>query len=101
MTASLSNLVEDISEINKKEPQNEFINSMRSMSASLSSLIDDGSEINKKETENEFIGIKRSMLASLSSITNDLSEINKKISLAVLIETFPNTYQLCNKDLNK
>ena len=101
ISASLSNLIDDISEINKKESENEFIDSMRSMSASLSSLIDDISEINKKEPENEFINSMRSMLASLSSIINDLLENNKKISLAILIEKFPNTYHLCNKDLNK
>ena len=41
------------------------------------------------------------MLASLSSLVDDISEINKKISLIELSEKFPNTYQLCNKDLNK
>ena len=30
-----------------------------------------------------------------------MSEIDKKISHAALIEKFPNTYQLCNKDHNK
>ena len=100
MSASLSSLIDDVSEINKKELTNEFIDSMRSMSASLSSLIDDVSEIHKKELENEFVNSMRSMLASLLSLINDLSEFNKKISLAVLIENFPNTYQLCNKDLN-
>ena len=101
MLVSLSSLIDDVSEINKKEPTHEFIDSMRSMSASLSSLIDDVSEIHKKELENEFVNSMRSMLASLLSLINDLSEFNKKISLAVLIENFPNTYQLCNKDLNK
>ena len=56
MSASLSSLTDDVSEINKNELTNEFIDSMRSMSASLSSLIDDVSEINKKELTNEFIG---------------------------------------------
>ena len=70
------------------------------MSASLSDLIDDVSEVNKKRT-NEFFVSMRSMLASLWSLIDELSEINKKITLAVLIEKFPNTYQLCNKDLDK
>ena len=48
------------------------------MSASLSSRINDLSEINKKELENEFIDSMKSMLASLSSLINDFSEINKK-----------------------
>ena len=41
------------------------------------------------------------MLASLSCLVDDLSEINKKILLIELSEKFYNTYQLCNKDLNK
>ena len=71
---------------------------MRSMSASLSSLIDDVAEINKKEPENEFIDSMRSMMTSLSQSIDKVSEIDKKISVAVLIEKFPNTYQFCNKD---
>ena len=51
---------------------------MRSMSASLSSLIDDVSEINKKEPENEFIGSMRSMMTSLSQSIDKVSEIDKK-----------------------
>ena len=60
MSDSLSNL----SEINKKEPENEFIDSMRSMVASLLSLVDNISEINKKE-QAKLIDSVRSMLASL------------------------------------
>ena len=41
------------------------------------------------------------MLASLSSLVDNLSEINKKESVNELIEKCPNTYQFCNKDLNK
>ena len=41
------------------------------------------------------------MLASLSCLLDDLSESNKKISLTELSEKFPNTYQFCNRDLNK
>ena len=43
----------------------------------------------------------RSMLASLSQSIDVLSETDKKISQATLIEKFLNTYQLCNKDLDK
>ena len=43
----------------------------------------------------------RSMMASLSQSIDIVSETDKKISQAVLIEKLPNTYQLCNKDLNK
>ena len=57
--------------------------------------------IDKKEPENKFIDNMRSMMASLSQSINKISKIDKKISQATLIEKFPNTYELCNKDLNK
>ena len=37
----------------------------------------------------------------LSQSIDKVSEIDKKMSYASLIEKFPNTYQLCNNDLNK
>ena len=44
----------------------------------------------------------RSVKASPSQSIDVISEIDKKkISQAELIEKFPDTYQLCNKDLNK
>ena len=49
------------------------------MDRSLASLVDDLPEINKKKPEDEFIDNFRSMLASLSCYLNNLSEINKKI----------------------
>ena len=55
-----------------------FIDSCRFMQDSLSTLVD-----------------------NLSGINNKVSEIDKKISHAALIEKLFNTYQLCNKDLNK
>ena len=58
-------------------------------------------QIDKKETENTFTDNMRSMISSLSQPIDKVSEIDKKISYAALIEKFPNTYQLCNKDLNK
>ena len=41
------------------------------------------------------------MQNSLSSLVDNLSEIDNKIivSQEILIKIFPNTYQLCNKDL--
>ena len=74
MSPSISSLLDNLSEINKKESINEF------MLASLSSLENDLSEINKKESINEFIDNFRLMLAELSSHTDNLSEINKKES---------------------
>ena len=58
---SLSSLIDNLPEINNntKEPEDEFINNMRSMTALLSSHINNLSELNKrepeKESENEFI----------------------------------------------
>ena len=81
---------------------------MRSMISSLSLSIDKISEINnkksqidKKETENKFTDNMRFMINLLSQSIDKVSEIDNKISQAPLIEKFPNTYQLCNKDLNK
>ena len=65
--------------------------------------MDNLSVINNKELElqNKFIDNLRSMIASLSCILDNLFEINKKVSLIELSEKFPNTYQFCNRDLNK
>ena len=105
MSSSLSCHLNNLSEINKKigKPEDEFIDSFRSMSLLLLSLVNNLSVINKKalELENKFIDNLRSMIASLSCHLDNLSEINKKISLIELSEKFPNTYQFCNRDLNK
>ena len=100
---SLSNLVNDLSEINKQEPADEFIDAFRSMSTLLSHLVNYLSVINSKkiELENKFIDNFRTMLASRSHSADEIYEIDKKISLIELSEKFPNTHQLCNKDLNK
>ena len=81
---------------------------MRSMIDSLSLSINKLSEIDnkisqidKKETENKFTDNMRSMITSLSKSIDKVSEIDRKISYDSLIEKFYNTYQLCNKDLNK
>ena len=97
--------------IDKKEPENEFIDNMRSVMASLLKSIDKVSEIDKKiaqidkkEPENKFIDTMRSMMTSLSPSIDKASEIDKKISqieLIELIEKFPNVYQFCNRDPNK
>ena len=47
MPTLLSNRIDNLSEINKKEPENKFIDDMRSMLSSLESIIDNVSEINK------------------------------------------------------
>ena len=46
----------------------------------------------------------KSKISSLSQSINKISEIDNKLSqieLNKLIEKFPKTYQLCNKELNK
>ena len=57
--------------------------------------------MDKKELEDKSIDNMRPMVALLSQSIDKVSEIDRKISNAALIEKFPNTYQLCNKDLNK
>ena len=78
MMASLSQSIDKRSEIDKKIGQ-----------------------IDKKEPDNKFIDNMRSIMASLSQSINELSEIDKKISQIKLIKKFPNTYQLSNNDPNK
>ena len=43
----------------------------------------------------------RPMIRSLSQSIDQVSQINNKISYDELIKKSPNTYHLCNKDLNK
>ena len=104
----ISEIDRKISQIDKKEPDNMFIDNMRSMIDSLSQSINKISEIDnkisqidKKETKNKFTDNMRSMITSLSKSIDKVSEIDRKISYDSLIEKFYNTYQLCNKDLNK
>ena len=65
MLFSLSYLVDDLSEINKKKREDQFIDSFRSTSSSLLSLVSNLSTINNEELElkNKFIDNLRSMLA--------------------------------------
>ena len=97
-----------ISQIDNKEPDNKFIDNMRSTMASLSQSINKVldidakiSLIDNKEPENEFINSMRSMVSSLSQSIDKVSEVNNEISQDELIKKFANTFQLCNKDLNK
>ena len=59
------------------------------------------SQIDKKETENNFTDTMISMITSLSKSIDKVSKIDKIISYESLIEKFYNTYQLCNNDLLK
>ena len=78
------------------------------MQSKLSNLVDNLSEINDKDckicmkrknikSEYEFIGFKNDRLNNRCKECNETS--NKSIN--ELIEKFPNTYQFCNDDLNK
>ena len=57
-----------------------FIDSYRFMQDSLSNLVDNLSGIDNKEPKDKFIDTMRSMTGSLSLSTNKISEINNKIS---------------------
>ena len=59
------------------------------------------SQIDKKEQENNSMDNMRSLVSSLSQSVDKVSEIDNKILYILLIKKFPNTYQFCNKDLNK
>ena len=99
----VSEIDRKISQIDKKEPDKTFTDSMRSMIDSLLQSINKISEIDNdiSRIDNKFTGITRSMISSLSQFIDKVSEINNKISQDELIEKFLNIYQLCNKDLNK
>ena len=86
MSDPLSNLVDNLSVIDNREPKNKFIDTMRSMTDSLSQSINKILEIDnkipqidKKEPENKFIDNMRSMMASLSQSIDKVLEIDKKI----------------------
>ena len=70
---------------------------------SLSQSINKISEIDNdiSQIDNRFKDNMRPMISSLSQSIDKVSEINNEISYDELIKKFPNTYQLCNKDLNK
>ena len=84
-----------------------FIDSFRFMSNSLSSLVDNLSEIYKKECELckegkimskcRLIGLKKNELYYKCKECND----DSYKSINGLIEKFPNVYQFCKGDLNK
>ena len=91
MDRSLVSLVENLSEINKKKPMDEFIDNFRSMLASLSCHFNDLSEINKniRESKNKFIDSLRPMSSSLSCLVDNLSEIkrkNQKMNLLIALD---------------
>ena len=79
MQSSFSNLVDNLSQINNKEP-NKFMDTMRSMTDSLSQSIDKVSKIDQKISQNKFIDNMCSMLFSLKQSIDKVSEIDRKIA---------------------
>ena len=87
MQDSRSNLVDNLSEIDNKEPKNKFTYSMRSMTDSLSRSINEVPKIDRKisqtdekESKNKFVDNMRSMIGSLLQSINKISEIDRKIA---------------------
>ena len=99
----VSEIDRKILQIDKKEPDNIFTDGMRSMIDSLSQSVNKISKIDNdiSQIDNKFTGNMRPMISSLSQSIEKISELNNKISQDELIKKFLNTYQLCNKDLNK
>ena len=79
MQSSLSNLVDNLSEINKKEP-NKFMDTMRSMIDSLSQSIDKVAKIDQKLLQNKFTDNMRSVIFPLTRSIDKVSEIDSKIA---------------------
>ena len=79
MQSSLSNLVDNLPEINNKEP-NKFMDTMRSMTDSLSRSIDKVLKIDQKISQDEFTDNMRSMIFSLAQSIDKVSEIDRKIA---------------------
>ena len=78
MQDTLSNLVDNLSEINNKESKNKFTDSWRSMTDSLSQSIDKVSKIDKKISQNKFIDNMRSMVFSLTQSINKIQRLIEK-----------------------
>ena len=70
MQDSLSKLVDNLSDINNKKPENKFI------ADSLSQSINKTSQIDKKEPKNKFIDKMRSMMTLLSRSINIKNHAN-------------------------
>ena len=114
MQDSLSNLVDNLSEINNKELDNtrstnaSLVKSMdyyRYMQDSLSNLVSCLSKINNNKFTDNIRSMTKSLIQSIDScrfMQDELTNIvNNKTPYVTLIEKFPNTSSLCNKDLNK
>ena len=100
----VSEIDRKIAQIDNKEPDNNFTESMRSVVSSLSQSLNKTLKIDNdisKIDNNNFASNMRSKVSSLSQSINKVSKINNKISYDELIKNLHNTYQLCNNDRNK
>ena len=80
----VSDINKKISQIDKKELEDKFIDNMRSMTTLLSQHTDKVSDIDKKTSQ-----------------IDKKEQKNNKISQIELIKKFFNIYKFCNEDLNK
>ena len=114
IVTDLSNLVDNLSEINNKEPDNarsanvslvKSTDYYRFVQDSLSNLVSCLSKINNNKFTDNMRSMTKSLIQPIDScrfMQDELTNIvNNKTPYDTLIEKFPNTYQLCNKDLNK
>ena len=49
----------------------------------------------------KFIDSYRFMASGLENLINNLAEPHKKLSIDILKQRFPNTYQLCNNNIDQ
>ena len=114
MQDSLSNLVDNLSKINNKKLDNarstnaslfKSIDYYRFMQDSLSNLVSCLSRINNDKLTDNIRSVTKSLMQSIDScrfMQDELRNIvNNKTPYVTIIEKFPNTYQLYNKELNK
>ena len=114
MHDSLSNIVDNLSEINNKELDNarstnaslvKSIDYYRFMQNSLSNLVSHLSRINNNKFTDNIRSMTKSLIQSIDScrfMQDELTNIvNNKTPYDTLIKKCPNAYQLCNKDVNK
>ena len=88
MPSSLSSLVDNLSEINNKKPENEFTDNIRSMATSLSHSVDNLPEINKKNRKIR----KKNLLIAL-----DLCHLHYHIVLIIYLRLIKKNWKIRKK----
>ena len=67
-------------------------------------VVKDDTSNKKKRPETyrlKFIDSYRFMASTLKNLVNNLFEPHKNLSIEILKQRFPNTYQLCNDNIDK